>query len=30
MGEIDIIEKFMEAYNEVFADIINTLLFGSC
>lgn len=27
MGEKDITEKLLEAYNEVFADIVNTLLF---
>lgn len=28
MGEKDITEKTLEAYNEVFADIVNVLLFG--
>lgn len=27
MGEKDIVEKTLEAYNEVFADIVNVLLF---
>lgn len=28
MGEKDIIEKKLEAYNDVFADIVNALLFN--
>jgi len=28
MGEKDITEKTLEAYNDVFADIINVLLFN--
>ena len=28
MGEKDIVQKTLEAYNEVFADIVNVLLFG--
>lgn len=28
MGEKDITEKTLEAYNDVFADIVNGLLFG--
>lgn len=27
MGEKDIIEKILESYNDVFADIVNVLLF---
>ena len=27
MGEKDIVEKTLEAYNDVFADIVNVLLF---
>lgn len=27
MGEKDIIEKTLESYNDVFADIVNVLLF---
>lgn len=28
MGEKDVIEKTLEGYNDVFADILNVLLFG--
>ena len=28
MGEKDIMEKTLEAYNDVFADIVNGLLFA--
>ena len=28
MGELDITEKIPESYNDVFADIVNVLLFN--
>ena len=28
MGELDITEKILESYNDVFADIVNVLLFN--
>ncbi len=28
MGEMDIAEKILESYNDVFADIVNVLLFN--
>ena len=28
MGEMDVVEKILESYNDVFADIVNVLLFN--
>ena len=28
MGEMDVAEKILESYNDVFADIVNVLLFN--